>query len=720
MLKTYANYCFLLLFTFLFAAKISAQSIPAVVVANAKEVVHINSGIEFLEDTGHAFSPESVFKSTGFRVVPDGIPNEKFTSSAFWFRFKIKNETTAPYLILKLSDPPLDSITYYEQMGPDSFRSYRTGQALPFDHREYLSSDFLFTVSLPPHAEKYVYLRICASAELLAPLTIGTQASIFARDKYKDIFWGIYIGIMLAMLLYNCFVYSTTSDDSYLYYIVYVLTVVVTQITISGYGFQLLWPNHLLVAKYSAIFNPVLAGIAAIGFIRSFLKTRSFVPKSDKVFVVFAGLYGLGAVIGFFGNYGRGLNVIDMTAGVLSIYVLAVGFVISRKGYRPAVFFMISWLVFLLGVFIFVFKNLGILPYNVYTVYTMPVGSAMEVLLLSFALADRINILKKEAAASQAKELQAVQEKERMVQEQNVLLEGMVSERTNELVLSNQSLNKALVELKEAELQLVESEKMASLGQLTAGIAHEINNPISFASSNIKPLGRDVRMLLDAIATLERIAAEDINVSDRRGKVQQYKNDIDLAYLEQEIGEMLTGIDKGVSRTAEVVKVLRLFSRLDEGDLKTIDINESLDATLAFVNDRLGNLIKVEKRYTKLSVADCFSGKLNQAFLNIISNAIYAIKQKFGEQDGGVLTISTLMDKNSIIIKVADNGTGMEQEVMSKAFDPFFTTKKVGEGVGLGLAIAFSTVRQHNGKIQITSEPGIGTEVTIVLPMNRK
>ena len=693
---------------------------PVATVADAREVVHINSGIEFLEDASHIISADSVIKSTGFKPVPFGVPNEKFSSSVFWFRFKIRNGTNAPFLILKLANPALDSVNFFEENGPGSFRSYRTGQSVPFDHREYLSSDYLFTVSLLPHTEKYVYLRVYSSAELLLPLTAGTESAIFAIDKYKDIFWGIYIGIMLAMLLYNCFVYSTTSDDSYLYYIVYVLTVVVTQITISGYAFQLLWPNQLLVAKYSAIFNPVLAGIAAIGFIRNFLKTKKFLPKSDKVFVVFVGLYCLGAVVAVVGNYTKGLNIIDMTAGVLSIYVLAVGFVISRRGYRPAVFFMISWLVFLVGVFIFVFKNLGILPYNVYTVYTMPVGSAMEVLLLSFALADRINILKKDAAASQAKELLAVQENERMVQGQNVLLERMVSERTNELVSSNQSLNKALVDLKDAQLQLVESEKMASLGQLTAGIAHEINNPINFASSNIKPLGRDVRVLLDTISEFERIIRDDAPEGEKWNKVQQYKNEIDFNYLQQEIDELLQGIENGVSRTTEVVKGLRLFSRLDEGDLKTVDITEGLDATLAFVNERLDNVIKVEKKYSLLPKIDCYPGKVNQVFLNIISNAIYAIKKKFGEEEGGVIIVSTGADDVNVVVKIADNGAGMEQSVISRAFEPFFTTRKAGEGAGLGLSIAANTVRQHNGQIQVASVPDEGTEFTITFPIRRK
>ncbi len=307
-----------------------------------------------------------------------------------------------------------------------------------------------------------------------------------------------------------------------------------------------------------------------------------------------------------------------------------------------------------------------------------------------------------------------------MVQGQNVLLERMVNERTNELVSSNQSLKKALVDMKDAQLQLVESEKMASLGQLTAGIAHEINNPINFASSNIKPLGRDVRILLDTISEFEHIIRDDTPEGEKWDKAQQYKNEIDFNYLQQEIDELLEGIENGVNRTTEVVKGLRLFSRLDEGDLKTVDITEGLDATLAFVNERLDNEIKVEKRYSPLPKIDCYPGKVNQVFLNIISNAIYAIKKKFGEEEGGVIIVSTGADDVNVVVKIADNGTGMEQSVISKAFEPFFTTRKAGEGAGLGLSIAANTVRQHKGQIQVASVPDKGTEITITFPIRRK
>jgi len=614
----------------------------------------------------------------------------------------------------------MDSIDYYEQVGADSFRRYKTGESMPFSQREYLSSDYLFSVDLSPHAEKYIYLRACTSEALLLPLSIGTSTAVFRADKYKDIFWGMYIGLMLAMLLYNCFVYITTKDNNYLYYILYVLTVVITQITISGYGSQLLWPRSLLVARYSALLNPAIVGIAAIEFIRHFLNTKMQLPKTDKLLNLFIALYAISAILVFAGRYSIALNIIDVIAALLSLVMLATGVVMSRRGYRPAVFFLVAWIVFLIGVFIFVFKNFGILPYNNFTVYTMPVGSALEVILLSFALADKINMLKKEVEVSQAKELTALQENERIIQEQNVLLEGKVNERTVELKLSNDGLNKALVELKNAQAQLVESEKMASLGLLTAGIAHEINNPINFVTSQIKPLGRDVQMLMETITGMDKIMEEGTSVTGIQRQAEEYRNDIDLDYLKMEISQLLNGIGEGAHRTAKIVKGLRIFSSLDENDLKKANINEGLDATLAITGNLLDKSITLEKKYAKLPLAECYPGNVNQVFLNIITNAIYAIRKKFGNTTGGLLTITTHPEDGNILIKIADNGTGMDERTKNRLFEPFFTTKDVGEGTGLGLSIAFNIMNSHNGKIEVHSEIGMGTEFIIKLPIIHK
>jgi len=162
---------------------------------------------------------------------------------------------------------------------------------------------------------------------------------------------------------------------------------------------------------------------------------------------------------------------------------------------------------------------------------------------------------------------------------------------------------------------------------------------------------------------------------------------------------------------------LRVFSRLDEDDLKKANINDGLDSTLIVINNLLSNKIKLEKVYSDIPMIECYPGKLNQVFLNIISNAIYAIDKKFGDEQGGILKISTSNNEKSIFVKIEDNGIGMDEITKKKIFEPFFTTKDVGEGTGLGMSIAYNTIKRHQGEIQVNSTPGIGTEFILELPI---
>ena len=286
-----------------------------------------------------------------------------------------------------------------------------------------------------------------------------------------------------------------------------------------------------------------------------------------------------------------------------------------------------------------------------------------------------------------------------------------------ELQASNEELAKTLHELKETETQLVESEKMASLGQLTAGIAHEINNPINFVTSNVSPLKRDVELLVELINDIEEIVVKDQSAEDKKKEIEEKKEELDFDYLREEINFLIKGISDGASRTAEIVKGLRVFSRLDEDDLKKADINEGLDSTLVIVNHLLSNAITVEKSYAGIPLVECFPGKLNQVFLNMMSNSIHAIVKKWADQPGGKLTLTTWADEYQVFVSIKDNGTGMDEYTKKKLFEPFFTTKEVGEGTGLGLSIAYNTIKKHNGSIEVNSTEGEGTEFIIGVPI---
>jgi signal transduction histidine kinase len=326
------------------------------------------------------------------------------------------------------------------------------------------------------------------------------------------------------------------------------------------------------------------------------------------------------------------------------------------------------------------------------------------------ALADRINVFKAEKEKSQEETVIALKENERIIREQNVMLELKVEERTHEL-------NESLENVKQAQSQLVEAEKMASLGQLTAGIAHEINNPINFVTSNINPLKRDVEMILDVMTTIESVSQSDASDVEKRKKIADYKEEIDFDYLVVEIRHLIKGIHEGASRTAEIVKGLKIFSRLDEDDLKKTDINEGIESTLIIVNNLLNGYVKVITEYGGLPLVECYAGKLNQVFLNIISNAIYAVNKKFGDNQGGEIKISTINDGENVVITIADNGIGMTEEARKKIFEPFYTTKEVGEGTGLGMSIAYNTIKKHNGQILLNSVLGEGTQFILKIPI---
>ncbi|MDB5011053.1 MAG: zraS 2, partial [Mucilaginibacter sp.] len=551
------------------------------------------------------------------------------------------------------------------------------------------------------------------------PLSLKTDKTILTDLSDSDTRSGIYLGIMIVMLLYNLFIYFTTKDTDYLAYCHYIFWVALTQATLLGYSHRFLWTDNVWLSKNMVIFCGAMSGIATIIFSKLFLNTRKFVRRLDFALNLTIVSYLISLLILLLGNKVIAFQIINITAAIGSILIIYVAWAVYRKKYASAKYFLISWSIFFASILIFVFKDYNIVPYNLFTVHSVEIGSALEAVFLSFALAGRINILKKEKDASQAEVLRSLQENERIIREQNVVLELKVNERTYELSETNQELNKTLNDLKQTQSQLVESEKMASLGQLTAGIAHEINNPINFVTSNINPLKRDIDLMLEALTVIENVGISDSSPAEKQKKIQEYKDELDFDYLTIEIKHLIKGINEGATRTAEIVKGLKIFSRLDEDDLKKTDINEGLESTMVIANNLLNNKIKVIKEYGNLPKIECYAGKLNQVFLNIISNAIYAVQKRFGENTGGEISIITSYnnDNENIFIKIKDNGIGMDAQTQKKVFEPFFTTKDVGEGTGLGMSIAYNTIKKHNGQIIINSTPGEGTEFILEIPI---
>jgi signal transduction histidine kinase len=330
-------------------------------------------------------------------------------------------------------------------------------------------------------------------------------------------------------------------------------------------------------------------------------------------------------------------------------------------------------------------------------------------------LAESFNQMTKalrEANAKMQQQADALQAQQVILQTTNQELQDKsksLSKQNAEIERKNRDLERTMQQLQRTQYLLVQAEKMASLGQLTAGIAHEINNPVNFVSSNVKPLKRDIEEVLSVMAEYERAIAGE-HLQGRFSNVEKLKSTLGFQFLLEEIDNLLQGIEEGAQRTSEILKGLRNFSRLDEEAKRLADINQGLDSTLLMLRHQLKNRIEVIKEFGDLPQVLCYPGKLNQVFMNILSNACQAI-------DGtGKIFVKTSYADEIVKISIKDTGRGMSEEVKQHIFEPFFTTKEVGEGTGLGLSITFGIIQDHDGNIEVFSEPGKGSEFVITLP----
>jgi two-component system NtrC family sensor kinase len=314
----------------------------------------------------------------------------------------------------------------------------------------------------------------------------------------------------------------------------------------------------------------------------------------------------------------------------------------------------------------------------------------------------------------------------RKLQQQLQHSEAREREKAHQLV-------QALHQLQNSQSQLVQSAKMSSLGQLVAGIAHEINNPVNFIHGNITYASEYVQNLLKL---LELYEAE---VPKLTPDIQHLAEAMDLEFVKEDLPKILSSMQVGTERISGIVRSLRNFSRLDESELKVVDVHEGIDSTLMLLENRLEAksgraAIRVVKDYGDLPKVECCPGQLNQVFMNILSNAIDALKEyreweienaqnQSAHPDAIAPTIvirTQAPTRDRVIIRIIDNGPGMSEEVQSKLFDPFFTTKPVGEGTGLGLSISYQIVQErHHGSLQCVSKLGQGTEFVIEIPVRQ-
>jgi two-component system, NtrC family, sensor kinase len=326
----------------------------------------------------------------------------------------------------------------------------------------------------------------------------------------------------------------------------------------------------------------------------------------------------------------------------------------------------------------------------------VPIRSADEVGILASTFNDM-------ARALSAREVQ--------LQELNRNLEDMVRDRTMELENSHEALKRAYLDLQSAQEQLVQTEKMASLGQLVAGIAHEIKNPLNFIYGNTGFLAdytQKLQILVESFEKMPSVSEQD------RAEMSKMKEGIHYNFIKEDLKILIDNFTEGARRINTIVTDLRTFSRMDTDTVSEVDIHASLEMSLNLLRNAYKNRIEIHKEYGDIPKIPGYAGKLNQVFMNLLSNAFHAVH---GE---GEVWIRTRRSDGMVEVEIEDNGVGIPKEHMNRIFEPFFTTKPVGQGTGLGLSISYGIIEQHQGRIHVTSVPQKGSSFIVSLPVDRE
>jgi two-component system NtrC family sensor kinase len=678
-----------------------------------KSKEYIGRYTEYLIDNQSTLTIDQILKEKGFKKSNEEVPNFGFINGNVWIRFAVRNNSNdKKKYLLELKSSLIDEAEIFilDSTSVHFVKQY-IGQNIPFDLRKFKQPSYVFELRLKPNNTQIIYLRLKSSDQIEVPLRLDTEANMLSDFFNRNFFFGIYSGVMLITIFYNLFIYFSVRDKNYLFYVLYIASVLLTQLTFQGYTFKYLWPNLPSFELNSIHILSIVVGFTSVQFLRSFLQTKLYLPKHDKVFYFAFGLYIVAAAVLLNGQMQTSWLIILCIVSPLSMFMLYISIKLATTGNRSAKIFSYAWMVFLVGVFLYALKDFGVLPYNAITVYTMPFGSAIETLLLSFALSDKINLMRIEKDQLNRESFYLLEENQRIIKEQNITLETMVANRTKQLEESNRKV-------KEMKSNLINSEKLASIGQLTAGISHEINNPINFITGSISPLRRDLDDLLFLLSMYMDLKTSS-DFESKKVEINKLLTTLDISTLTLEINQLLNGIGDGANRTKEIVRSLSTFSRLDENGYKEVNIIVGLESTLMLLNKNIiDSDITLIREFDPTVMIWCNPGKINQVFMNLLTNSIYALNKKIGTFIKTITISIKEVEKKIIVIEITDNGIGILPENLNNIFDPFFTTKEIGEGTGLGLSIVHSIIIDHNGEINVSSSLNHGTTFVLTIPNN--
>jgi signal transduction histidine kinase len=788
---------FLLLFLF-FQTDANSQEKPDVYNLKQSPLIILNDNtkeqsiglhMSYIEDTEKKITFEMIRSaeySPQFIRSTKKVPNFGFTKSAYWLKFEIIYKpliaNNEKQWLIEIGFPILDHIKLYIPKNSGGYRLAETGDKMPFINRDIKHHNFLFKIKTRPFKKSTYYLYVETESSMQIPTVIWSKDSFIENVKDNLFFLGIYYGLMIVMIFYNLFLFFSIKDKAYLYYILYIIGYISFQFSQNGLSFEYLWPDYPFWANRAIPFSIAFSAFWCAFFTRAFLNTKKLTPSLDKAMIFFIITMATIMPLSLILKYAVITKIVIFFSMLQSAISLYTGILCWKRGTRTARFYVIAWSMFFSGMIVIGLVSFGFIPANVVTNSSVQIGSALLVILLSLGLADRINLHRFEKIEAQKKALEAQEEAvlslkkaDRIKEEYAKKLERTVKERTEDLKNKNTTLVElntvleiTLKELNQSQEQLVQSEKMAALGQLIAGIAHEINTPlgaIKGASDNItgnltetlttlphffkslpdELLDSFMEILKISVSNKESISSREARKARKilsaslEEKGIEYAHShadtlVDMGIYEtiepvmtllksgnvSEILEMaykLSGLEKNnknikiaIDRASKIVFALKKFAHQGHSETMVLsDIIDGIETVLTLYNNQMRHGVEVERKYGDIPHIVCSPGELSQVWTNLLHNALQAIEYK------GKIEIHTSYHNGNVKVSFIDNGEGIPENILGKIFQPFFTTKALGEGSGLGLDICNRIVKKHNGTIDVESKSGF-TAFHVTIP----
>ncbi|MFP4534014.1 MAG: 7TM diverse intracellular signaling domain-containing protein [Desulfobacterales bacterium] len=675
----------MLLIAVLIGAELSAVSqalwaANPLVIHDGFDHTHLMNQVEYLVDETRQRSVDEVSASgQKWQPLPGGGAKSSFgySRSAFWFRFAVENPASRPITWMLEYDYPV--VDYIDFFMPDTGLHFKSGDHRPFHVRPIAYRTIVFPVETPPGTHE-CYIRLASQGSIVLPLNAWSQAAFETKKTHDQSLMWLYYGIMLALGFYNFFIFLFIRETSYLYLVLFTLTVTLFTMAHDGHAFQLLWPNATWWASICHPIMVLLGGLTVLMFTRRFLLTKENAKTFDRLLLIVIGGGGLLVFAAPWVDYYYATQFSVLFAAVCAIAVITTGTVQLFRRQREAVFFILAWFVFIVGVLMISAKSYGFLPSNILTDASHQLGSCLVVLLLSLGLGDRMKALNAELFRHKH------------------ALEDLVRERTTELEAANQELKASMAHLKKTQDQLVQTEKMASLGGLVAGVAHEINTPIGVtvtAASFLAEKTQEVQKQID-----------DGRLSDQS-----------LEKFLKSAGEISHTILNNLKRAAELIQGFKQVA-VDQsaGSRRWFYIKAYLDEILLSLHPKF-------KRTSHTIAVTCdedieinsYPGVFSRIITNLVMNSL---NHGFDGMENGRIDISVRRVDGRLYLGYQDNGRGMPKETLDQIFEPFFTTRRSQGGTGLGMHIVYNLVTQSlGGEIACQSEPGNGINIRIIIPL---